>query len=83
MSNESKKSIFQTLSSIFADVLDLDEVELTEETTAEDIDEWDSLSHIRLVVSIEQNYGIKFTTAEIEALNSVGHLVDRIQAKTA
>lgn len=83
MSNESRLGIFGDLNRIFADVLDLDDVALADNTTAEDIEEWDSLSHIRLVVSIEQHYGFKFTTAEIEALNSVGHLVDRIQAKTA
>ncbi|MEL6621115.1 MAG: acyl carrier protein [Pseudomonadota bacterium] len=83
MSNENRHSIFEVLNEIFADVLDLDDVALQDSTTAEDIEEWDSLSHIRLVVSIEQHYGIKFTTAEIEGLSSVGHLVDHIQAKTA
>ena len=76
-------AIFNELNEIFADVLDLDEVALNEGTTAEEIEEWDSLSHIRLVVSIEQHYGIKFSTAEIEALKSVGDLISLIQAKTA
>lgn len=83
MSNESRLLIFDNLNKIFSDVLDLDDVSLQDDTTAEDIEEWDSLSHIRLVVSIERHYGFKFATAEIEALNSVGHLVDCIQAKTA
>ena len=83
MSDKIRLSIFDNLSSIFTDVLDLDDLVLADDTTAEDIEEWDSLSHIRLVVSIEQHYGFKFTTAEIESLNSVGHLVDCIQAKTA
>ena len=82
MSNDNRLSIFEVLNDIFADVLDLDDVALQDDTTADDIEEWDSLSHIRLVVSIEQHYGIKFTTAEIEGLSSVGHLVDHIQAKT-
>lgn len=81
MNTENRPAIFEVLNDIFADVLDLDEVALQDDTTADDIEEWDSLSHIRLVVSIEQHYGVKFTTAEIEALNSVGHLVDRIQEK--
>lgn len=78
-----RTDVFDALNEIFADVLDLDEVALAEATTAEDIEEWDSLSHIRLVVSIERHYGIKFTNAEIEALKSVGDLVDRILAKAA
>jgi acyl carrier protein len=78
-----RPAVFEALNDIFEDVLDLDKVELTEGTTAEDIEEWDSLSHIRLVVSIEQHYGFKFSTAEIEALKSVGDLVDCILAKTA
>jgi len=83
MSNDRRRSIFDVLNRIFTDVLDLDDVTLADNTTAEDIEDWDSLSHIRLVVTIEQHYGFKFTTAEIEALNSVGHLVDHIQVKTA
>ena len=77
-------TVFDDLNEIFADVLDLDldEVTLKKDTTAEDIEEWDSLSHIRLVVSVEQHYGIKFSTAEIEALKSVSDLVDCILAKT-
>lgn len=78
-----RADVFDDLNGIFADVLDLDEVALAETTTAEDIEEWDSLSHIRLVVSIERHYGIKFSNAEIEGLRSVGDLVDRILAKAA
>ncbi|MEM6480273.1 MAG: acyl carrier protein [Pseudomonadota bacterium] len=83
MSDERRRAIYDDLNGIFADVLDLDDLVLEDATTAEDVEEWDSISHIRLVVSIEQHYGFKFTTAEIEALNSVGNLVDQIQAKTA
>jgi acyl carrier protein len=77
-----RETIFDDLNEIFADVLDLDDLSLTETTTADDIEEWDSLSHIRLVVSIERHYGFKFSTAEIEALKSVGDLVNCIQEKT-
>ncbi len=75
--------VFNDLKAIFVDVLDLDDVALSDETTAADIEEWDSLSHIRLVVSIERHYRIKFSNAEIEALKSVGDLVDIILAKAA
>lgn len=76
-----RDDIYTELNEIFADVLDIDDLSLTDSTTADDIEEWDSLSHIRLVVSIEQHYGFKFSTAEIEALKSVGDLVDCILQK--
>ncbi len=78
-----RASIYESLNEIFADVLDLDDVDLTDNITANDIEEWDSLSHIRLVVSIEREYSFKFSNAEIEALTSVGDLVDHILAKAA
>lgn len=78
-----RAAILAELSEIFADVMDLDEVELKDATTADDIEEWDSLSNIRLVVSIERKFKIKFTNAEIEALRCVGDLVDTIISKTS
>jgi acyl carrier protein len=65
------------------DVFDLDDLSVTSATTAEDIEEWDSLSHIRLVVAIERKFKIKFKTAEIEGLKNVGDLVDLIGVKAA
>jgi acyl carrier protein len=66
---------------IMVDTFDLDDLTITRDTTAADIEEWDSLSHIRLVVAIEREYRIKFTNAEIESLANVGELMDTIQAK--
>ena len=76
-----RNTAFSDLNAIFADVLDLDDVTLTESTTADDIAEWDSLSHIRLIVTIERHYGIKFSNAEIEAMKTVHDLVNFILAK--
>ena len=67
-----RKEIFSKLNEIFIDVLDLDECELTEETSANDIEEWDSLSHIQLIVAIEKSFGIKFTSLEIMKWRNVG-----------
>ena len=53
-----RQTIFEKLNEIFIDVLDLDEVELTDATNANDIEEWDSLSHIQLIVAIEKSFGI-------------------------
>jgi len=76
-----RTEIFEKLNEIFVDVLDLDEVELTDATTADDIEEWDSLSHVQLVVAIEKAFGVKFTALEIMKWKNVGELVDSIAQK--
>ena len=76
-----RQEIFRQLKEIFIDVLDLDEVELTDATTANDIEEWDSLSHIQLIVAIEKNLGIKFTSLEIMKWKNVGEMVNTIEEK--
>ena len=63
------------------DVFDDDGLELTEAMTANDVEGWDSLSHIRLMVSIEKRFNIKFTNAEVEKLQNVGDLLKAIEAK--
>lgn len=64
------------------DVFDDDDLVITPETTADDVEEWDSLSHIRLIVAVERAFGIKFANAEIESLENVGDLIDAIDKKT-
>lgn len=76
-----RKEILSQLSEIFNDVLDLEDVELTDETTADDIEEWDSLSHIQLIVATEKHFGVKFTSLEIMKWNNVGEMVDSIMKK--
>lgn len=76
-----RNEIFEKLNEIFVDVLDLDEVELTDETSANDIEEWDSLSHIQLIVAIEKEFKVKFTSKEIMSWKNVGEMVDCILAK--
>lgn len=76
-----RTEIFEKLNEIFLDVLDLDEVELTNETSADDIEEWDSLSHIQLIVAIEKELGLKFTSKEIMGWKNVGEMVDCILNK--
>lgn len=67
---------------IMVDVFDDDDLVITPETTADDVEEWDSLSHIRLIVAVERAFGIKFANAEIESLENVGDLIDAIDKKT-
>lgn len=76
-----RKEILKQMEEIFKDVLDLEELELTEDTTADDIDEWDSLSHIQLIVAIEKGFGIKLTAREVKELADVGEMVSCIQSK--
>lgn len=73
-----REEIFETLTEICKDVFDVDEIELTDDTTADDIEEWDSLTHLSLINEVEMEYGFKFTMAEIQQLKNVGDLVDTI-----
>ena len=66
---------------LFRDILDNDSIMLTPETTADDIEEWDSLSHIQLIVALEKKFKIKFTTAEITSYKNVGQMVESIVRK--
>jgi acyl carrier protein len=63
--------------------VDFDEASVTADTTANDIEEWDSLSHIRLIVAIERRFKVKFKNSEIESVKKVGDLVALVQAKAA
>ena len=73
-----RNEILKKLTEIAKDVFDNDEVELTEATTAADVEEWDSLSHLSLVSDIEDEFGIRFTLAEVSGSKNVGELVDAI-----
>ena len=66
---------------IMMDVFDLDELSLSSASSAEDIKEWDSLSHIRLVVALEKEFKIKFKNSELESLKNVGDLTSLVAAK--
>ena len=76
-----RTDIFEKLNEIFTDVLDLDKCELTDRTSADNIEEWDSLSHIQLIVAIEKEFKIRFSSLEIMKWRNVGELVDSIMSK--
>jgi acyl carrier protein len=74
--------IYARLTEIFEDVFDDDSIVLTAELSAKDVDGWDSLTHIRLLLTVERAFKIKFSTAEIGKLENVGDLVSLIEART-
>lgn len=74
--------IYARLHEVFRDVFDEDSIEVTPQLSAKDVDGWDSLTHIRLLLTVERTFKIKFTTSEIGKLEKVGDLVALIEART-
>ena len=64
-----------------SDVLDLDDLHINEKTTAQDVEGWDSLSHLRLITEIEAVFGVTFQSGEIERFKDVGDMIATIEAK--
>lgn len=76
-----KNEIMAEVQEIFRDVLDNEEIVLANETVADDIEEWDSLTHIQLIVAIEKHFKVKFTSKEILSWKNVGEMIDSIASK--
>jgi acyl carrier protein len=73
--------ILNKLTEVFADNLDIDGLTLTEATTADDVEEWDSLTHVQLVVAVEKAFKIRFTAKEIQSWKNIGEMINSITAK--
>jgi acyl carrier protein len=73
--------IYDKLGVIFQDVFDDDTVEVTPKLTAKDVDGWDSLTHIRLMLTVEKAFGVRFSASEVGKLKNVGELASLIAAK--
>lgn len=69
------------LTTIFRDVFDDPDLTLNREMTADDVSEWDSLSHVRLMLTIERVFRVKFTASQVGSLKNVGDLMDLLQHK--
>ena len=73
-----KEQILKEVNEIFKDILDNDTIVIHDTTTASDVEEWDSLTHIQLVVAIEKHFKIRFTSKEIQSWSNIGELINCI-----
>ena len=73
--------ILSKMTSIFHDVFDNDEIVVTPSLTASDVPEWDSLSHVRLILAVQKAFGVKFSAAQIANLKNVGDLTELVRTK--
>ena len=79
----SRDRIITELTPIFQDVLDLPDLALAPESSAHNVEGWDSLAHVNLVVAIEKHYKLKFALGELQGLKNVGEMADLIVRKLA
>lgn len=73
-----REEVFKNLNEIFREVFDDEKIEVNDATTSKDVDNWDSLEHINLVVAVEKKFGIKFTMGEVTTMKNVGEMADII-----
>lgn len=75
--------VYSTMTAVFRRVFDDESFELADTTTAQDIPGWDSLTHINLIIEIEDEFGLKFTVDDIAGLKNVGEMVAMVERKLA
>ena len=76
-------AIWSRLTDIFRDIFDDDDITLQPETTAADVEDWDSITHIQLLVAVEKAFNVRFNTGEVAKLENVGEMVDLIARRTS
>lgn len=74
----SREEVFAALDEVFQDEFDDETLHVTDATVADDIDGWDSLEHIDLIIAVERRLGIKFTMGEVNGMKNVGEMADII-----
>ena len=77
----SREEIHEQLNEFFRDVFDDDTIEVNDQTTSKDIEDWDSLEHINLIAAIETQFGMKFTMGQVVNMKNVGEMVDIISSQ--
>ena len=75
------KEIYERLNNVFRDIFDDETIEVNANTTSNDIEDWDSLEHINLIVAIEQEFGMKFNMNEVTTMKNVGEMVEIIKSR--
>lgn len=73
-----RKEAFKRLTNVFREVFDDDTIELTDETTSDDIEDWDSFEHINLIVAVESEFNFKIPMGKVVTMKNVGEMVDII-----
>ncbi|GAB5555911.1 MAG: acyl carrier protein [Schleiferiaceae bacterium] len=76
-----REELLSEINDIFIDVLDDEDIVIEEKTTSEDVEEWDSLNHIHLVVGVEKRFKLRFTSSEIQSWANVGEMMDNLMEK--
>lgn len=76
----SREEILEKVNDIFHDVFDDDSIVVVEETTADDVEDWDSLMHITLISEVESEFGFKFQMKDVVGMKNVGEMLDIILA---
>lgn len=76
-----REEVLEKLTDVFREVFDDEEIKLSDNTTSEDIEDWDSLEHINLIVAVEQEFNIKFNMNEVTSMKNVGEMVDIIVSR--
>ena len=77
----SREEVFERLNEVFRDVIDDETIVVGETTTANDIEDWDSLEHINLMAAVESEFGIKFSMGQVVTMKNVGEMADIILQK--
>ncbi len=72
------KTIYARLNKVFRDVFDDDDITVNAKTTANDIEDWDSLEHITLMAAVQKEFKVKFSMGEIASMKNVGEMADII-----
>lgn len=80
MANE---QILSSVTEIIREVLELPDLKVTNDTSASDVDEWDSMTHMQIIAGIEKHFKVRFALGELQVLKNVGDMIGLIQKKLA
>ena len=81
MNDMERDIIFENLNEVFRDLFDDPNISVNEKTTAADVDGWDSLEHINLLLAVEEKFNMKFTMGEVSGMKNVGEMADIIMKR--